>query len=105
MLNAQYFRTTFAEALRPTDPRQRVELHLKGGGVFEVVAVHAVEEGFVTLDVLPPEDADQASKRTPPIATTAAGPGNTDRLVVAYESITCVHVAPAVRHASRTAGF
>lgn len=104
MLNAQYFRTAFADALRPTEPRQRVELHLKSGAVFEVAGVHAVEEGFVTLAVLPPEDADQASKRAPRLATAESAEA-TDRLVVAYESISCVHCAPAERHASRTAGF
>lgn len=105
MLNAQYFRTTFTDALRPAEPRQRVELHLESGQVFEVTAVHAVDEGFVTLAVLPPEDADQASKRAPHLASAAATGEGTDRLVVAYESISCVHVAPAERHASRFAGF
>lgn len=105
MLNAQYFRTTFTDALRPTEPRQRVELHLKSGAVFEVAAVLAVEDGYVTLAVLPPEDADQASKRSPRVASAAASAEGPDRLVVAYESISCVHVAPAERHASRFAGF
>lgn len=105
MLNAQYFRTTFADALRPTEPRQRVELHLKSGAIFEVIGVHAVEDGFVTLAVLPPEDADQASKRSPRTASAAASAEGTDRLVVAFESIGCVHIAPAERHASRFAGF
>ena len=105
MLNAQYFRTAFTDALRPADPRQRVELHLRSGAAFEVLAVHAVEDGFVTLDVLPPEDADQVSKRRVPGAAVPSGPVSSDRLVVAYESISCVHVAPAERSATRTAGF
>lgn len=105
MLNAQYFRTTFTDALRPTEPRQRVELHLKSGAIFEVIGVHAVDEGYVTLAVLPPEDADQASKRSPRVALAASSAEGADRLVVAYESIGCVHVAPSERHASRFAGF
>ena len=105
MLNAQYFRTAFADAVRQNDPRHRVELHLRTGAVYEGTGVHEVDDGFVSLDVLPPEEADLAAQRARAGAAAAPTSGETDRLVVSYESISCVHVTPASRAAVRTAGF
>lgn len=104
MLNAEFFRAAFAAA-SAAEPRQRTELHLQSGAIFEVASVHAIEEGYVTLQVFPPDDAEGATLRGRSGVQATGDAAPTDRLAVAYESISCVHFAPAVRHAGRGVGF
>jgi hypothetical protein len=98
MLDAKFFRAAF-------DPQMRADLHLQSGEVFEIGAVHAVEDGYVVLQVYPPEETDAAAKRARGEPLPKDASGATDRLVVSYESIACVHLAPAARHTGRAAGF
>lgn len=104
MLDAKYFRTAFAAAAKTAGPRMRAELHLESGAVFEIGAVHAIEEGHVVLMVYPPEEGEAAAQRArgEPSADAA---GATDQLAVSYQSISCVHFTPAARHLGRSAGF
>lgn len=105
MLNAKYFRTAFDAAAKAAGPRMRAELHLESGAVFEIGSVHTIEEGHVVLQVYPPEEGESAAQRARGEAAAADAPGATDQLVVSYESISCVHFTPAVRHLGRSAGF
>lgn len=105
MLDADYFRTAFASAAKAADQRQRAELHLESGAVFEIGSVQAVEEGYVVLMVYPPEEGESAAQRARGEPAAPDAPGATDRLAVSYESISCVHFTPAARHLGRSAGF
>jgi hypothetical protein len=106
MLSAEYFRTTFADKARPQDGTVRAELHLVSGIVFEIEGVEEVEKGHVTLRVFPPETSESAASRKRMRTESATkGAASLDRLVVAYESIACVHFAPSERSADRAVGF
>ena len=106
MISAEYFRSKFEGDGRGTGPGVRAELHLVSGVVFEVAGVEEIEKGHVVLRVFPPASADAVSaRRRPAPAALPASLEDLDRLVVSYESIACVHFAPAERHAERAAGF
>jgi hypothetical protein len=106
MFSAEYFRTTFAEGARPQDGAARAEVHLVSGIVFEIEGVEEVEKGHVTLRVFPPEASESAAARKRTRSESAAkGATALDRLVVAYESIACVHFAPSERQSDRSVGF
>lgn len=106
MISADYFKSKFDDELRQAGAGGRAELHLCSGAVFEIEAVQEIEKGHVVLRVYPPEDADaRAARGRSGAALSPPKPGTLDRLVVSFESIACVHVAPAVRDSDRTVGF
>lgn len=104
MLNAKYFKSKFEGAEAKAEPRMRTDVHLHSGAVFEIESVDAIEEGYVVLRVFPPRDSEAAGRRER--GEAPAADGATDRLVVAYESINCLHFAtPTTKKAGRTVGF
>lgn len=105
MIDATYFRTAFDAAATAAGPRMRAELHLASGAVFEIGSVQAIEEGHVVLMVYPPEEGDAAAQRARGEPAAADSVGATDRLVVSYEGISCVHFTPVTRQHARSAGF
>ena len=79
---------------------------IRRGTVFEIERVLDIDKGYVVLQVFPPEDSESvaARKRTGGARVKGADTG-LDRLVLAYESINCIHFAPVARHQERAAGF
>lgn len=106
MITAEYFRTKFEHEVRQTAERVRAELHLHSGAIFEIEAVREVEEGYVVLRAYPPNESESSAGRPRLVPAEAVGaPEVLDRLVVPYESIACLHFAPAAKHSGRTVGF
>lgn len=104
MLNAKYFKAKFEGAEAKAEPRMRTDVHLHSGAVFEIESVDAIEEGYVVLRVYPPRDSDAAARRERGEAPSPDAA--TDRLVVAYESINCLHfAAPTPKRSGQRAGF
>jgi hypothetical protein len=72
--------------------------------VFEIESVEAIEEGYVVLKVYPPRDSDAAARRERGESPTEGAA--IDRIVVAYESINCLHFAtPTPKRSGQRAGF
>ena len=107
MLNAKYFKSKFEGADAKAEPRMRTDIHLHSGAVFEIESVDAIEDGYVVLRAYPPRDSTAALRRDRGDApTTTDADSATDRVVVAYESISCLHFSPVVvKKIGRTVGF
>jgi hypothetical protein len=107
MITAAYFRAAFATPAGSQSTSERAEVHLISGGVFEIESVESVEEGYVVLRVVPPESGSNGAERSRAKRAPAASAGldETDRLVLAYESISGVHFAPRERRPEHAVGF
>jgi hypothetical protein len=106
MISAEYFRTRFEEDARQKGVTGRTEVHLVSGIVFEIERVLEVEKGHVVLQVYPPEESEGvAARKRARSDRPAPADASLDRLVVAFESIACLHFAPADRHGARAVGF
>ncbi|MFN0099658.1 MAG: hypothetical protein ACKVS7_13355 [Gemmatimonadaceae bacterium] len=107
MISAAYFRAAFASPAGSKSMKERADVHLVSGTVFEIERVESVEEGYVVLRVVPSESgstgADRSRAKRAPDAGAAVD--ETDRLVLAYESISGVHFSPLERRPEHAVGF
>lgn len=106
MLTAEYFRATFEHDVKAAGTAMRAEMHLLSGVVFEIARVESAEKGYAVLRVYPPEETDASAVRQRRVPDAPAPSSDSlDSLIVAYESIACVHFRPADRHPERAVGF
>lgn len=107
MINAAYFRAAFASPAGSLNTSERADVHLVSGAVFEIDRVESVDEGYVVLRVVPPESGSNGADRSRAKQTRATGNAldETDRLVLAYESISGVHISPRERRPEHAVGF
>jgi hypothetical protein len=108
MISAEYFRAKFEEDARAKGTKEntvRAEVHLISGTIFEIERVLEVEKGHVVLQVYPPETSDAEARRRARGERPADGDASLGRVVLALESIACVHFSPADRNSGRSVGF
>ena len=108
MISAEYFRAKFEEDARLKGTKEtavRAEVHLVSGTIFEIERVLEVEKGHIVLQVYPPETAEASARRRSRGERPTEGDKSLDRIVLALESIACVHFSPAERHNERAVGF
>lgn len=107
MITAAYFRAAFATPAGSQSTSERAEVHLVSGAVFEIERVDSVDDGYVVLRVVPPESGSNGAERSRMKRAPAGGAAldETDRLVLAYESISGVHFSPRERRPEHAVGF
>ena len=105
MISAEYFRAKFEEDARAKGTTVRAEVHLISGTIFEIERVLEVEKGHVVLQVYPPETSDADARRRARGERPADVDKSLGRVVLALESVACVHFSPVDRHSERAVGF
>ena len=105
MIDSTYFRSRLAADVRAFEQGSIVEVHLLNGQFHRLKSVLEVQEGYAILDVYRARSEEAIARRdTPEEVFGVSNTGDTDRAVVAYESISQVLVIPA-RNASARIGF
>jgi hypothetical protein len=106
MIDATYFRSRLAADVRAFEQGSIVEVHLLNGQFHRLRSVLEVQEGYAILDVYRarPEDAiARLDAQSEPFGV--APTGESERAIVAYESIAQVMVIPARTGAFSKIGF
>ena len=105
MIDSTYFRSRLAADVRAFEQGSIVEVHLLNGQFHRLKSVLEVQEGYAILDVYRARSEEAIARRDTPEEVFGVGnTGDTDRAVVAYESISQVLVIPA-RNAGARIGF
>ena len=96
MIDGTYFRSRLAADVRAFDQGSIVEVHLLNGQFHRLRNVLEVQEGYMIIDVYRARTEESIARRdSPEEVFGVANTGDSDRAVIAYESISQVLVIPA----------
>jgi hypothetical protein len=103
MLDSKYFRSGLQRDVDAYGGKAIVEIHLASGRSQRVRSVLVVEDGYVVLEAY----ANKAAETSPPewMEAVEGRKLETERSIVAYESLASVHVTGASRESAPRVGF
>ena len=94
-----HFRTALQRDIDAIGGKAVVEIHLVSGRSQRLRAVLGIEKGYVVLDAYRNKGGETSAPEWNEQPREGAGAFETERTVVAYESIASVHVTSAAREA------
>ena len=105
MLDSEYFRKGLQGDVDATGGRAIVELHLANGRSHRLRAVVSIQQGYVTLEAYRDAGGESAAAGWQETDRGGKPPGETERMVTAYEAITSVRITPARPEGASRVGF
>lgn len=103
MFDPQYFRSGLQRDVDAYEGKAIVEIHLASGRSQRLRSVLGVESGYVVLEAF----GNKAGETSPPqwMEAHEGRKLETERTIVAYESIVSVHVTGAAKESAPRVGF